>query len=540
MSSVKLLDCTLRDGAYLVDKTFGNETIVGIIEGLVKCKIDYIEVGFFQDEGFGEGKTVFRNSADAKKIIPKKKENSLFTVLADYSRYSLANLDQCRTDSIDAIRECFFKEERFEAIDACKKIKEKGYKVFVQPVDILGYTDMELLEFLHNVNEVEPYCFSIVDTFGSMYQEDLQHCFDIIDHNLVSTCKIGFHSHNNMQLSSALSQEFVRMSTGKRDIVIDGTISGMGRGAGNTPTELIAQYLISRWGCTYDMDALLDIIDNYMDNIRTRCSWGYNTSYFIAGSYGAHVNNIQYLLGKSSIQSKDIRYILNTIGEMQRKRYDYALLEKTYVEHLMSIVDDSLGISELKRSLGDKDILIIAPGSTATDQLDIIRRYIQLQSPVIISINFIHEQLNADYVYMSNIKRYSQWINREEFIKHKKILASNIKQCAEDETEIIVSFSRLIKCGWEHMDNSTILLLRLLDEIGVKSIAVAGFDGYGDSGTKQTNYATEDLEKITVRENAVRLNEEISSMLRDYKMTREHPNTLVTFVTSSRFEKIFE
>lgn len=107
MNKVKLLDCTLRDGAYLIDKTFGNIAIKGIIEGLVKAKIDYIEVGFFQDEGFGEGKTVFLNSADVKKFIPIDKNGCEFTVLADYSRYSINNLDERTDDSVDAIRECF-------------------------------------------------------------------------------------------------------------------------------------------------------------------------------------------------------------------------------------------------------------------------------------------------------------------------------------------------------------------------------------------------------------------------------------------------
>lgn len=203
MQHAKILDCTLRDGAYLIDKNFGELTIRGIIAGLVKAQIDYIEIGFLQNEGFGEGKTVFKNSSDAKRYIPKDKRNSLFTVLADFSRYSIENLDERTDDGIDAVRECFFKHERFDAIENCKKIKEKGYLVFVQPVDILGYTDKELIEFIEKVNEIEPYCLSIVDTFGSMYQEDLQRAFEIINHNLVKNCKIGFHSHNNMQLSNA-------------------------------------------------------------------------------------------------------------------------------------------------------------------------------------------------------------------------------------------------------------------------------------------------------------------------------------------------
>lgn len=83
-------------------------------------------------------------------------------------------------------------------------------------LNILGYSDAELIDFLQEINNVEPYCLSIVDTFGSMYQDDLHRIFEIINHNLIPTCKVGFHSHNNMQMSNALSQEFIRMTYGKK------------------------------------------------------------------------------------------------------------------------------------------------------------------------------------------------------------------------------------------------------------------------------------------------------------------------------------
>ena len=223
MRRVELLDCTLRDGAYLLQKKFGNTNIKGIISGLIDAKINIIEIGFLQNEGNEDGSTVYKNSREASKLILGDKKESIISVLADYSRYDISNLDDYDGKSVDLIRECFFKHEYHEAIQACKIIKEKGYKVFVQPVDILGYSDKELLELLDEINQLEPDGMSIVDTFGSMYQEDLHRVFEIINHNLLESCKIGFHSHNNMQLSNALSQEFVRISSGKRKIVIDGT-----------------------------------------------------------------------------------------------------------------------------------------------------------------------------------------------------------------------------------------------------------------------------------------------------------------------------
>ena len=539
MNHAMLLDCTLRDGAYLIDKRFGERNIKGIVAGLVKARIDCIEIGFFQDEGFGDGKTVFFNSSDAKKYVPIEKNGCMFTVLADCSRYSVSNLDDYTGDSIDAVRECFFKSERYKAIENCRLIKEKGYKCFVQPVDILGYTDAELIELIELINKVEPYCLSIVDTFGSMYQDDLHRVFELINHNLISTCKVGFHSHNNMQMSNALSQEFIRMTYGKREVIVDGTISGMGRGAGNTPTELIAQYMVSQRDYNYDMDALLDVIDNYMDNIRTKCNWGYTTPYFVAGCYSAHVNNIAYLTQKNSIRSKDIRYILNKIGEISRKRYDYDLLEKTYLEYLNSDINDEKTLNELKDSIGGKDVLLLVPGNTSVTREQEIKEFIANYQPIIIAVNFIHPSIKADFIYMSNLRRHNYWKNDEEFLKTKRIIASNLKTESENEFEFIVSFNRLIKCGWNHIDNSTLMLLRLLDLICVKTINIAGFDGYSSAISEKMNYANEDLEVSEVRENPIMLNDEISRMLQDYRETRK-ADTPIKFITESRFSDIFE
>lgn len=131
MSRINVLDCTLRDGAYLIDKKFGLENISGITRGLIDSDIDFVEVGFFQDDGFGEGKTVYKNSKEASKYLPAKKKKSQYTVLADCSRYSIENLDDRQEGIIDCIRECFFKNEISQAIENCKVIREKGYKVFV-------------------------------------------------------------------------------------------------------------------------------------------------------------------------------------------------------------------------------------------------------------------------------------------------------------------------------------------------------------------------------------------------------------------------
>lgn len=539
MNHAQLLDCTLRDGAYLVGKKFGDDVIRGIINGLLEAKMDVIEIGFFQDEEFGEGKTVFRNSKDARRFIPDDKNGTMFAVMADYSRFSVENLDECTPDSVDAVRECFFKKERFDALNAFKAIKAKGYKLFVQPVDILGYTDKELIEYIELINEIEPYSLSIVDTFGSMYQEDLHRVFEIINHNLVKTCKIGFHSHNNMQLSNALTQEFIRMSVGKREVVVDATISGMGRGAGNTPTELVAQYMVSQLGYHYNMDAILDVIDGYMDNLRSRCEWGYNTPYFVAGCFSAHVNNIAYLSAKNSIRSKDIRYILNKIGAQARKRYDYDLLERTYQELLQAEVDDKPELERLRKQIGDKPVMIVAPGSSISSHQQEIQQCINNNQPYVISLGFVPDDIKVDAIWLSNVRRFQQLKEAEQFKQLFKIATTNIGIPSADDT-ILLSFSHFIKCGWEHMDNSAIMLLRVLDAIGVSRVYIAGMDGYSMVGNGTTNYANDAVELASVAKKSSELNDEISEILVDFNKTRQHKATKYHFITPSRFENILK
>lgn len=530
MKHAELLDCTLRDGAYLVDKRFGDTTIEGIIRGLVSAKTDIIEIGFLQDDGMGEGKTVYRSSRDAERFIPRESDASRFAVLADYSRYTISNLDDFTGRSFDVVRECFFKHERDNALNVCREIKRRGYLVFIQPVDILGYSDEELIELLHQVNDVEPYCFSIVDTFGSMYTEDLHRVFSIIHHNLTPNCKVGFHSHNNLQMSSALSQEFLRISFGKREVVVDTTISGMGRGAGNAPTELVMQYMVDKLGYSYEIDAVLDLIDSYMENIRTRCAWGYSTEFFITGCYSAHVNNVSYLKKKNSIRSKDIRFILNRIGAERRKRYDYDLLEDTYLDYLNQEVDDSGSFSALKESIGNRKVLVVAPGRTVMERFEQINDYIKHEMPIVIAINFIPRDIPIDYLYMSNAKRFGYWVRKKEFHNVKKILTSNL--VTRSDSDYIVSALRLVKCGFNHVDNSALMLLRLLDQLEVCSIAIAGFDGYSTSSVE--NYANGEIALANTYEDATEINIEISRMLKDYIRSRAH-SIPISFITPSRF-----
>lgn len=534
MKHVKILDCTLRDGAYLVDKTFGENTQRGIVKNLIDARIDIIELGFLQNEGFGEGKSIFKTTKEAAKYIPKDSKNTEFTLMADFSRYDFTNLENYDpNDKIHNIRLCFFKHERFESLKLIETIKQKGYKLFIQPVDILGYSDMEILELIEIVNESLPFAFSIVDTFGSMYIEDLHRIWTLIDHNLHKDIQIGFHSHNNLQLSSALAQEFVCLSQNKRNVVIDSTLNGMGRGAGNTCTELVTLYMNQKFSYNYEIDKILDSIDIYLNPLKKQCTWGYSIPYYITGMYSAHTNNIIYLLEKNNIASKDLMAILDKVDSQTRKRYDYDLLESLYLEYITQNIDDSTTFGMLENKLTYKNVLILAPGKSLFTHKQAIQKFIQeTKNLIVISVNFYHQDFRSDFMFLSNVKRYTFWQNDAKFAQIPKILLSNIKPTTSTNNYVL-NLKRVIKKGWENLDNSMILLLRVLDMFELDSINIAGFDGYE---ILEENYFDEELERSLTPDETKHINTQISSMLKEYMNTRTH-TVKITCLTESRFTK---
>jgi 4-hydroxy 2-oxovalerate aldolase len=537
MKSVKILDCTLRDGGYVNDFDFGKETIKGVISKLIKSKVDVIECGFLKDINHNENYTVFSTVQEIEPYILSEHENISIVAMIDYGRYDISKLIPFDGKSIDGIRDCFFKKDRFDAIEMAKEVAVKGYKVYIQPVDILGYSDNEILDLIERTNKINPYAFSIVDTFGSMYADDLVRIFSLIDHNLNKEINIGFHSHNNMQLSFALSQKFIEISQGKRNITIDCTVLGMGRGAGNTSTELVLNYMNTKYGCDYNLNELLDLIDIYMPPIQKKFTWGYNIPNYIAGMYSSHVHNISYLIDKHSINAKDMRFIIEAIEPSIRKRYDYDNLESIYINYFTNKIDDSDVIGELNKLLKNKNILVLVPGKTLETHKNGIESFIAQNDVIVISTNFISLSYNVDFAFFSSQRRLERNIEfRFNKLKDTKlIITSNIKNANLTSPHLITNYSSLLKRRkWKHFDTSLILLLRLLSILNVNKIFLAGADGF----TSNENYSFDNqfLEANISKEEASLVNSEMKDMLNDVTLSSSKTD-FINFITPSQYTK---
>lgn len=337
---IQINDCTLRDGGYIFGKNPPAAYVNGIINGLLASDIDIIEIGFLQNQINSET-VVYKNSKDCEKYI-KPEYSSRFTGFCDNSRYSIDNLDEYDGKSFEYFRISFAKHEIDSALEFVKGAKQKGYKVFANPMDAPSYTDDERKDLIDKINKIKPYAFSIVDTFGCMYLEDLKHIFSQFDVLLDKEIFIGLHSHNNLQLSNALAEVMIDLAIkSDRNVVVDASLYSMGRGAGNASTEVIASYLNQKHGYSYNLLELFKTIDNYVIPYSKDFaidSWGYNIPMLICGMFGAHVDNMQYL-GKHGVTSSYIKFdIINRLTPSQRKRYGkgYSKSNFTDLENVMN------------------------------------------------------------------------------------------------------------------------------------------------------------------------------------------------------------
>jgi len=240
---VQILDNTLRDGGYVNDWNFGREKIKQIFSDLVKSKADIIEVGLlWADEEENLNRT--KNSPKTFEKIFKNfnKENSIVIGMIKYGTCPLDLISPASESFLDGIRVYFPKNLLNEAIEFCKGIKSKGYKVLVNPVDITSFEETDLNHLIKLINRLKPYSITMVDTYGVLSYEALEMYYRKLDKGLNAEIRIGFHAHNNINSAIDNAKAFINIPSTRKKIV-DGSLNGMGKNAGNAKTEELLQYL---------------------------------------------------------------------------------------------------------------------------------------------------------------------------------------------------------------------------------------------------------------------------------------------------------
>lgn len=480
MGDIKLLDCTLRDGGYVNDWKFGHDNMVSIFERLVDANVDYIEIGFLDERRpFDMDRSIMPDTDSVQKIYGKlDKKQAIVVGMIDYGTCSLKQIKPCKDSYLDAIRVIFKKHLRVEAMKFCAELKALGYKVFSQLVSVTSYSDEEMMDLIRLANEVKPYAVSMVDTYGLMHQNNLKHYFDLLNEHLLPEIGVGYHAHNNFQMGYANCITMMSQKT-DRMLLVDGTIYGMGKSAGNAPIELLAMYMNDNLGTNYHISQFLEAIDANIMDFYTPATWGYNMFFYLAASNDCHPNYVSYLMEKKTLSVKSINEILGKLQGEKKLLYDQNYIEKLYRDYQTIEIDDSECKSQLRDLFSGKNVLLLGPGTSITKERETISHYIKDKRVVVVSVNFLDDSYPVDYLFLSNAKRYVQLATTlsQQSEGPKVIATSNITKTS-GTFDYVLKYSNLIDTDAEVIDNSFIMLLKAMIDLGVEQVEVAGFDGY--------------------------------------------------------------
>lgn len=311
-----ILDCTLRDGGYVNNWEFDTETVLAVRDALYKAGIWHIELGIMGKGGEPGKNTKFSTFEEIKPLLSGRQLDCHYYVMVTQADYAGQNMEfpVCGVDTVDAVRLAYFKPEMEAALDTAQRLKEKGYSVFLQAMATFMYGNDELSDLIERVNELKPTAFYMVDSFSTMYNEDVRAMKRFVLERLDEEISFGFHAHNNIQMAYSNAVEFVD-DAAQRTLMIDGSIFGMGRGAGNVPTELLMEYMNKKMGGQFNTSAVLDVFAQRIEPIFEEYYWGYSMPYLLTASKNLNSVYGWYLNRKGITDLADINAVLSRIPE---------------------------------------------------------------------------------------------------------------------------------------------------------------------------------------------------------------------------------
>jgi 4-hydroxy 2-oxovalerate aldolase len=313
----------------------------------------------------------------------------------------------------------------------------------------------------------------------------------------------------------------------ERQMIVDGSIYGMGKGAGNAPLELIAMHMNNVHGSHYHISQILEAIDANISQFYHPATWGYNMFYYLAASNDCHPNYVSYLMNKRTLSVKSINTILTSLQGEKKLLYDKNYIEQLYADYQMNVVNDNDAIDKLSLLLNTAKLLLLGPGKTIGTQNSRIREYINKAKPVVISINQIPKDFTSDYIFISNAKRYVQLATQLCQEQHVLIATSNVTGTNENAFDYELNYGDLIDPDADIIDNSLVMLIKALIKIGCKEVALAGFDGYRH---ETSNYYNDSMEYAFVKDKVDYLNSYTKKFLAEIRS-----QISVTFITDSQY-----
>lgn len=284
---IKVFDCTIRDGGLMNDHKFDDKVVRGVYEACIEAGIDYMEVGYinsrtqFPTSNFGPWK--HSREEDLRRIVGDNDTNLKLSVMADAEKSDYKTDILPKSESVlDVIRVACYIHQIPLALDMIKDAHDKGYETGVNVMAVSTVQERELDEGIELLAQSEAELVYVVDSFGSMYSEQIEALVEkYLRFCAPSGKQVGIHCHNNRQL--AFGNTIQALIKGAN--YLDASFAGLGRGAGNVPMELLLSFLHNP---KYRLRPVLKCLEDHIEPLRASMNWGYDYPYMITGILNEH------------------------------------------------------------------------------------------------------------------------------------------------------------------------------------------------------------------------------------------------------------
>jgi len=313
---LKVLDCTIRDGGLINNYHFSDDFVKAIYAATAAAGVDYMEIGkklCESDEYTREkfGKWNFCDEDDIRAVVESYEGDyhPTLAVMYDVGRVDTDSLPPVDQSVIGMIRTACYVHQIDAGLDLVKRCKDLGYETTLNIMAPSAAIEKDLIEGLQEINEVaEVDDLYFVDSYGAFYSEQISSYLKLYHVNAPSK-QLGFHAHNNQQLAFSNTQQCIIEGVN----LLDATVNGIGRGAGNCNLELLLNFLKNP---KFDVRPLYKVIQEYMVPLRQEMEWGFNDIYGISGHLNQHPRAAMKQRGNNKIKDNCYDFLIACLGDL--------------------------------------------------------------------------------------------------------------------------------------------------------------------------------------------------------------------------------
>ncbi|MBO06292.1 MAG: hypothetical protein CMI58_04570 [Parcubacteria group bacterium] len=519
----EIMDCTIRDGGYVNNWEFDKKLVREVYRALSKSGVEFVEIGFRGTEKhFDRNKYGLWRFTTEEHIreVTNNIVGAKLALMADYGKIEIDDFCYADDSVVDLVRIAVHKDNLKGAITLLEQIKGKGYEVSLNVMGYANYSKSERKNLVDLVKKVVLDYVCIADSYGSMFPDQIKPFFEPVLE--IPDIKVGFHPHNNLQMAFANSLEAIRCGVH----IIDSTIYGMGRAAGNLPTEIIISFLEKHGSERYNSIPVLNVIDRYFVALQSGNKWGYQLPYMLSGMFQCHPSYAKSLIDYKEYRIEDIWKALNIIKLEDTVGFSKSHLDKLInqgiIGGLSKVTDKEAWVSDnpraaYRRLVGDpnvpyinryenRDFLIIANGSSLKEYAPKIEEFITRYNPVILGGNYLGGLFKPHYHCFVNKRRFTSYIDtvapESKLLIGQYITDDMIEEYTDRDYEKIYYIDVLnsdfqIKDGviTTNCRTVSVLLAGVAIAMGAKRIFCVGMDGYISQENKGFHFYSEKEEQ---------------------------------------------